>query len=134
MPGNMQADDITESINGTGNLIVGYNESREADHKFDCHDGWSRICDRRGGSHNVVVGRQHNYSMYGGLVLGYYNEIEGAYASVTGGTSNYAHGHGSSISGGIVNNAYGDRPTISGGYDKTATNENCIVGDNGVDC
>ena len=133
MPGNTQADDITESINDTGNLIVGYNECREADHKFDCDDGWSKICDRRGGSHNVVVGRQHNYSMYGGLVLGYYNEIEGPYASgtsnyatgigssISGGSLNDAHGHGSNISGGIVHNAYGDRSTISGGYDKTAT-------------
>jgi len=60
------------SVNGVGNLIVGYNELRGTG-------------DDRTGSHNIVVGKRHNYSAYGGLVAGYNNTISGVYASVSGG-------------------------------------------------
>ena len=39
------------------------------------------------GSHNVVVGKEHNLSSYGGLVVGWYNDISGINASVSGGYS-----------------------------------------------
>src|SRR5215471_7311178 len=52
----------TETTNGLGNLIVGYNEERG--------DG----TDTRTGSHNVVVGRAQNFSSFGGLVVGEHNE------------------------------------------------------------
>jgi len=45
------------TVNGLGNLIVGYNETRGSG-------------DDRSGSHNIVVGSEHNYSSYGGLVAG----------------------------------------------------------------
>ncbi|HCG28775.1 MAG TPA: hypothetical protein DEU95_03285, partial [Chloroflexi bacterium] len=60
----------TATVNGKGNLIVGYNEDNG---------------DTRTGSHNVVVGSSHTYSSYGGLVAGYDNIISGDYASVSGG-------------------------------------------------
>src|SRR5262249_14479311 len=47
----------TETTNGLGNLIVGYNEPR----------GFEP--DNRTGSHNVVVGMQNNFSRFGGLVV-----------------------------------------------------------------
>ncbi len=62
------------TINGLGNLIVGYNEARTTKSV-------------KSGSHNLVVGRNHNYVSYGGLVAGYQNAVSGLYASVSGGQS-----------------------------------------------
>ena len=68
---------------------MGYNEPRP--------EGEENI---RTGSHNVVVGRQHNFSRFGGLVVGFFNEIRGSFASVSGGNHNTASGGSSSVSGG----------------------------------
>jgi len=78
----------TETTNGLGNLIVGYHEPRDSGE------------DRQTGSHNVVVGKQHQFSSFGGLVVGLQNEIRGAFASVSGGVRNTAAGEHTSISGG----------------------------------
>jgi hypothetical protein len=99
----------TNTTNGLGNLIVGYNELRS--------DG----TDRRTGSHNVVVGSLHNFSSFGGLVAGHGNEISAMFASVTGGQGNIASGWFSSISGGNANTADGVSASISGGLGNTAS-------------
>ena len=91
----------TETTNGKGNLIVGYNELRGGD--------------VRTGSHNVVVGRGHNFSSYGGIVAGQSNEISGAYACVTAGYLNVASGEKASVSGGYSNEASGQWASVSGG-------------------
>jgi hypothetical protein len=96
------------TVNGLGNLIVGYNELRGAD-------------DDRTGSHNLVVGRGHNYSSYGGLVIGYYNAITGNYSSVSGGRNNLATGNSSSVSGGYLNHASVNQSSVSGGQNNTAS-------------
>ena len=62
------------SVNGLGNLIVGYDEDDGGDSKT--------------GSHNLVVGRYHSYTSYGGLLGGYDNAVSGAYASASGGAGN----------------------------------------------
>ena len=80
------------SVNGLGNLIVGYNEERGSG-------------DDRSGSHNIVVGTRHNYSSFGGLVVGYSNTISGYYASVSGGQGNTASGITANVSGGYNNTA-----------------------------
>lgn len=105
------------AVNGLGNLIVGYNELRGSG-------------DVRSGSHNIVIGRENNYSSYGGLVAGYnnttsnnyasvlggrYNRATGAYASVSGGRSNIAEGDYSSVSGGGYNMAVGAYSSVNGG-------------------
>lgn len=46
----------TDSNNGLGNVFVGYNERGEGGLQT--------------GSHNVVVGREHTFSSYGGIVAG----------------------------------------------------------------
>jgi hypothetical protein len=79
---------IPNCPNGQGNLIVGYNEPR---------GGVQNI---RTGSHNVVVGRRHNFSRIGGLVVGDFNEISGQFASVSGGADNIASGTGAAVHGG----------------------------------
>ncbi len=87
---------------GTGNLIIGYDEDGVGDKD-------------RTGSHNLVVGGEHTYSSYGGLVAGYRNSLTGSNASVTGGTFNEARGPKSSVSGGFSNVASADSSSVSGG-------------------
>lgn len=112
----------TSQADGTGNLIVGYNRLR-AD--TECPDG--RLCNRRSGSHNLIVGDFNNYDCpagkvgwgdecaTGGMVVGYWSEISGVYASVSGGVQNHADYYGSSISGGWNNKVSGWYSSITGG-------------------
>ncbi len=51
----------TDTVNGLGNLIVGYNESRT--------DG----SDNRTGSHNLVIGKELNFNGFGGIAAGVRN-------------------------------------------------------------
>jgi hypothetical protein len=106
--------DTYGDVNGLGNLIVGYNESRGEN-------------DIRTGSHNIVVGREHNYSSYGGLVVGIGNTISGPYASVSGGWHNTASGPYASVSGGAYNTASGYIASVSGGYINTASGDDSSV-------
>jgi hypothetical protein len=99
----------TATANGVGNLLLGYNEPR--------HDGDNE----RTGSHNVVVGLGHNFSSFGGLVVGRHNAIRGAFASVSGGFDNTASGESASVNGGIFNRASGPSASVSGGFDNTAS-------------
>ena len=69
----------------------------------------------RTGSHNVVVGRGHNFSRFGGIVVGSSNEISGDFASVSGGENNTASGDFASVSGGWFNTASGIHASVSGG-------------------
>jgi outer membrane murein-binding lipoprotein Lpp len=110
------------SMNGLGNLIVGYDEART-------------VSSDKSGSHNLVIGPEHSYPSYGGLVAGLENTISGPYASVSGGFYNTASvicasvsgGNGcdaegiySSVSGGVGNHATGDWSSVSGGNNNTA--------------
>jgi len=100
----------TNTVNGLGNLIVGYQEQRLPPSP-----------NIRTGSHNVIVGRQHNYSSFGGLVVAQFNEISGPWASVTGGTRNTASGLNASVSGGMFNRATFPEASVSGGLNNTAS-------------
>jgi hypothetical protein len=93
------------TINGTGNIIIGYDENDSDD---------------KSGSHNLVVGTNHTYSSYGGIVVGYNNSITGQFSSVSGGWLNTAFGDLSSVSGGVGNTASGQHSSVSGGSSNTA--------------
>jgi hypothetical protein len=95
-------DGTTDSINGYGNLIVGYNRENA-----DSSD--------KTGSHTIVIGDDHNYSSYGGLVAGFKNTVSGESSSVTGGRENTASGDYSNVSGGADNEAIGLASSVSGG-------------------
>ena len=99
----------TDTANGLGNLIVGYNEFRGSGETG------------RSGSHNLVVGNFHNYTHWGGLIGGQENAARAPFASVTGGRQNIAGGPFSSVSGGLFNRAAGNVSTISGGHGNRAT-------------
>jgi hypothetical protein len=101
---------IPNCPNGLGNLIVGYNEPRPPD-----------VETIRTGSHNVVVGPEHNFSRFGGLVVGAFNEISGDFASISGGQDNTASGLAASVSGGQGNTANGEIAAVSGGAGNTAS-------------
>jgi hypothetical protein len=90
---------------GLGNLLVGYNEG-------------ATTCT---GAHNIVCGRENNFSSYGGLVAGEFNDISGVCASITGGVLGVASGGDSSILGGRGNKATSDYATVSGGAYNTAS-------------
>jgi len=113
---------------GTGNLIIGYNESREnLGQPVDCPDGYD--CDRRGGSHMLVIGSQNNYTSdsYGGMVVGSWNETSALFAVVSGGGDNTASGQNSTVSGGVANTASGEVSTVSGGGWNTASGDGASV-------
>lgn len=104
----------TESNTGLGNLIVGYNEfgSNGDDHT---------------GTHNLVVGKGHHYSSFGGLVAGEGNTIRGRFNSIGGGYGNTTAAFWSTVSGGTANQALGDYSTVSGGGFNTARNSGAVV-------
>ena len=104
----------TQTTNGSGNLIVGYNEGAG-----DAN---------RDGSHNLVVGAEHGYSSYGGLVIGQRNQISGPFSSVSGGQDNTASGPSSSISGGNFNFASGENSIVSGGNSNSASGDQSSIG------
>jgi hypothetical protein len=105
----VNGSETTGSATGTGNFIIGYNELRG--------DGNDRT-----GSHMLVVGDQHNYSSYGGMIIGVLNTVSGAYSSVSGGQSSTASGYTSSVSGGGANTASEYASSVSGGQSNSATN------------
>jgi hypothetical protein len=107
--GSTICESIPNCPNGLGNLIVGYNEPRPTDPND------------RTGSHNVVVGRFHNFSNVGGLVVGDFNTISNEFAVVSGGRGNTASGDAAVVCGGAVNTASGGAATVSGGLGNTAS-------------
>jgi hypothetical protein len=123
----------TNSINGTGNLIVGYDEVQDVDVPPACTDGrytsqfkclendevWGLT--HKSVSHNLVVVYAHSYGQFGGFVAGIGNTINRGYTSVSGGTANAASGFYSSVSGGANNNATEIGASVSGGWYNTAS-------------
>ena len=108
----------TASTNGLGNLIVGYNEPRLPVPELEFLPS-----DIRTGSHNIVVGELHNFTSFGGLVVGQLNEISGEFSSVSGGIGNTASGRSASVMGGLGNTASGEVASVSGGLANTASGE-----------
>jgi len=115
----------TETVNGTGNLVVGYDEAPGA----------------QTGSHNLVLGSAQEFTSFGSLiagagnvdtgpfsdVLGHTNLASERYASVTGGTGNKAIAESSSIGGGSHNEAAGANATVTGGFKGGAVGETSSV-------
>ena len=101
----------TDSANGLGNLIVGYNESR------------GQNADSRSGSHMLITGMNNDYTSFGGIVAGTMNGSTGHFASVLGGGGNNATGDFSVVLGGIANTASGFFSTVAGGAENTASGD-----------
>ncbi|MFN2426188.1 MAG: hypothetical protein ABR587_07045 [Candidatus Binatia bacterium] len=114
---NLQVVDGTGATagppNGLGNVIIGYNEGTD-----------SQV---RTGSHNLVVGLEHDYTSFGGIVAGEHNFILARGASVVGGRDNEATGIHSAVCGGAENIAEGQFASIGGGFLNEATGSHAAV-------
>jgi hypothetical protein len=93
------------TLNGTGNLILGYDETPG----------------KQTGSHNLLLGGPSNsYTSYGSIVVGHANTSSNGYASILGGTENTASGYTSTIVGGRSNKTSANLATVSGGCSNLA--------------
>jgi len=97
---------LETTINGTGNLVLGYDPSPGT----------------QTGSHNLLLGGTSNsYTSYGGIVGGSFNnKISGPYASILNGAGNTASGYASTINGGYTNRTTTNYATVSGGCSNLA--------------
>jgi len=109
----------TEELNSLGNLVVGYQELRMLGPGDE--EVGRDVTNDRSGSHNIVVGRGNNYSIFAGQVVGERNTISGFYSTVSGGRNNTASGGASAVSGGQENTAEESGSTVSGGLNNTAS-------------
>jgi hypothetical protein len=100
----------TETTNSLGNLVIGYNESRGPEEP-----------DIRTGSHMLVIGKWNDFSSFGGIVTGSYNETSARYASIIGGFRSIASGNWSTVTGGVENIASRDFAAVSGGLQNEAS-------------
>ncbi len=115
-------DSNSGSVNGLGNLIVGYNEH------INPYNGDGTPATDKSGSHNVVIGHGHNYTSFGGLVVAKDNWINTPYASVSGGNENLAtSGAYASVSGGLHNTAGAQYTSVSGGIGNDAIHHGASV-------
>jgi len=108
-------DSIDGTVNGLGNLIIGYNELGNPNG------------DDRTGSHNLVVGHGHSFNGFGGLVAGHDNFVTESYSTVSGGQQNVASADHASVTGGATNTASGDGASISGGWSNVASGSRSSV-------
>lgn len=111
----------TETTNGLGNLVVGYQEL-----------GNEVADDIRTGSHYIVTGRRNSYTGFGGFLGGESNTSSGAYGSVTGGRRNEASGPWSSVNGGGHNRAGATNSVVCGGsFNYSGSDSTVVVGGEG---
>lgn len=109
----------TDSANGLGNLIIGY----AADDIGN---------DQRTGSHNLVIGDEHDWTGWAGIVSGWGSRIGGAGGSVVGGYANVAEADYSAVAGGLGNEASGRYAAVLGGQSNTASGQASSVSGGGL--
>ncbi len=137
---------LTESTNGAGNIIIGYDETNRLTDRLYCSLGRSDdglptedeasclaaggvfAAIHKSGSHNLVVGSQNNYSASGGIVAGKNNTVNERFASVLGGVRNRSTGFLSTVLGGQDNLAFGNSSTVSGGQDNESSGGHASIG------
>jgi hypothetical protein len=134
----------TESVNGTGNLIIGYDEANTATrivcslatdtnggsltNETEClAAGGTVVAPRKTGSHNLVMGSQNSYSSAGGIVAGRGNYVTALYASNLGGSENLASGRFSVNVAGQGNHSVESGAAILGGANNLASGSNSTV-------
>jgi hypothetical protein len=97
----------TGTVNGLGNVIIGYDEATINKHE--------EILDTKTGSHNLIIGAEHTYTHFGAIVAGEDNASEGPGASVLGGHSNLATGENAVVIAGTENEANGHASVVVAG-------------------
>ncbi len=94
---------------GTGNLIVGWNEADDNDNRF--------------GSHNVIIGSHHAWEGQSSLAVGFDHALLGDGVATIGGEANTAVGEGSVVLAGQDNRAIGAASVAIGGAENTLSEE-----------
>jgi hypothetical protein len=107
----------TRSSNGSGNLVIGYDENTGKERGKP---------GAQTGSHNLVLGEEQEFTGIAGIVAGIQNTNTGIFASVSG-ENNTASGPAASVSGGFANVASGVTSSVSGGNDNSASNSQSSV-------
>lgn len=100
----------TDTTNGTGNIIVGYNAGTSGG---------------KTGSHNVVIGDNHWYRSHSSLAVGRFNQVDGP-GTVAFGVANIASGDFATVTGGSDNGADGELSSISGGQLNTTSSNGVL--------
>lgn len=95
----------TDTTNGCGNLIIGYNELPPPS---------SGAPTTRTGSHNLILGRFHSHASYAGLLSGEMNTISAIAPS-------------SCVVGGAEGSANADRVVVVGGHENKANSSRCVI-------
>lgn len=94
---------------GTGNLIIGWNESDEDD--------------GRTGSHNLIVGSHHDWTGHSGIATGVDHDLLTDAGATLGGEGNAVSGHGAVLIGGQDNEADGPGSVGVGGAENRLAGE-----------
>ncbi len=140
----------TNSANGTGNLLIGYDAPRAEGSHQDCSIGVhpdtanflgsQTACNNVGGlwasniktgSHYLIIGDGNNYTAWAGMVVGQTNTSNSPYASVSGGLNNRAVGTYASVTGGAHNLAVGWGASVSGGFTNNARGAHASISGGG---
>jgi hypothetical protein len=97
-------------LTGLGNLVIGYGQpSRQVE---------------TAGSHNLVVGTQHQYTSHSGILSGTNHTLHSVAGAIIGGRSNQAtDAPYGVIIGGSNNAVHSNTSTIVGGYENTISGE-----------
>jgi len=98
----------TETANGLGNLIVGYNEVRPPDETGNRNTV-------RTGSHNIIAGRSINYEGVASIAVGDQHNLHGPFTAAIAGSSHTAQHYGDAVFGGQGNVAAGGFAAVCGG-------------------
>jgi hypothetical protein len=110
----VNGEGASATVNGQGNVIIGYNES----------DTSTSI---RGGSHNLVLGRMNQYASFGGLIHGLNNTVLSAEGAVIAGSNNLVSGYRSAVLGGDQNTSSGNKVVSVGGVHNEAKGSVAVV-------
>lgn len=115
----------TDTTNGCGNLIIGYNELAPPS---------SGAPTTRTGSHNLILGRFHSDASYAGLLAGEMNVTSANAPSScgVGGSEGSANADLAVVVGGQENKANSNRCVIIGGFDNGANGGDRAVAVGGV--
>jgi hypothetical protein len=123
----------TDTVNGAGNIIVGYDEANTFTTAPICSKahalngseivteggclaaGGIFSTQQKSGSHNLVMGLGNGYSSFGGIVSGRFNYINEMFAAVVAGVDNRASGRFSGIFGGQGHLTQDSGTTVLGG-------------------
>ncbi|MCC7547997.1 MAG: hypothetical protein IT532_09540 [Burkholderiales bacterium] len=128
----------TQTANGVGNLIVGYNRAREGTPvcsigyfatEAECTGKGGRWgASHKSGSHNIVGGDFNSYSLWGGLLMGTQNVVNAPFSVVAAGSGNVASGNLSSVTGGSFNTSSAMYGSVAGGLNNVAKGDFSSVG------